>query len=146
MSKVSGNSLKEFAPEEKFVDILGKSYKLREMSLAEKIRVFGPVADEIAGVVKSIQVKRRAEGGFGLEMPENISLGDLKVDSILMSSIERLPEILRLSIPDFKDWDNIPESAMREPLVEVMALNDFMGFALNFTTLAGTVLSRLVRR
>ena len=127
----------EFAPGKRTVKIRGQDYALREMSLAEKIRVVGPIAEKLNETIKAIGLKKTGKGGVGLDIPERFSLGDLNIDQVLMGSIAALPEILKLSVPDFKDWDNLSESETREPLVAVMEINDFWGFVVNFISLAG---------
>ena len=144
--KVTGSRrFEEFAPAEKFVTIRGKDYKLREMSLAEKIRVAGPIAEKLNEAIKAIGLKKTGKGGISLDIPERFSLGDLNIDHVLMGSIEALPEILRLSIPDFTEWDGLSESETREPLIAVMEINDFWGFVLNFISLAGRLIRSLKR-
>ena len=130
----------EFAPPVRTVSIRGKEYPLREMSLAEKIRVIGPVAERINEALSAVSVKRREDGGIGFETPENLSLHDLKVDQIIMGSLAALPEILTLSVPGFKDWDELSESETREPLQEVITVNDFAGFVSNFISLGARVI------
>lgn len=136
--KKQGKQFKEFAPEIKSVTIRGHEYKLREMSLAEKIRVLGPIAEII---LKNIAIKRPDGKGFEFDIPERFNLSELNVDQMLMTSTDALPEILKLSVPDFADWDNLPESETREPLLRVMEANDFLGFALNFISVAGKAMS-----
>lgn len=136
--KVKAEKFAEFAAKDMKVTILGKEYRLRELSLAEKIRILGPIAEII---LKSVAIKRPAGGGFELDIPEKFSLSELNVDQMLMTSADALPEILKLSVPDFTDWDNLPESEGREPLLKVMEANDFMGFLLNFISLAGKAMS-----
>ena len=127
----------EFVPEEHVVTIRGVEYKVREMSLAEKIRIMGPLA-EIA--LKSVAVKR-TDRGIELDFPERFNLSEMNVDRILMGSAAALPEILKLSVPDFPDWDALPERESREPLLKVMEVNDFLGFALNFISAAGRAMT-----
>ena len=127
----------EFATEKRKVTIRGQEYALREMSLAQKIRVVGPVAEFINEMVRNIFLRKDGNGGIKIEVPDTLSIADLKVDMILMSSAGALPEILALSVPDFKDWDDLSESETRQPLVEVMEVNDFAGFVVNFISLAG---------
>ena len=127
----------EFAPEKRTVTIRGQKYALRELSLAQKIRVVGPVAEFINEIVRNVFIRKDGSGGVKVEVPDNLSVAELKVDKVLISSANALPEILALSVPDFKDWDNLSESETREPLSEVMEINDFAGFVVNFISLAG---------
>ena len=142
---LESKQFEEFAPEKRTVKIRGQEYPLREMSLAEKIRVVGPVAEKLNEAIKAIGLKKTDKGGVGLDIPERFSLGDLNIDRMLMGSIEALPEILKLSVPDFTDWDSLSESETREPLIAVMEINDFWGFALNFISLAGRLIRSLKR-
>ena len=127
----------EFAPEKRTVTIRGKEYALRELSLAQKIRVVGPVAEFINDMVSHVFIRKDGSGGIKIEVPDTLSIADLKVEKVLTSSAEALPEILALSVPDFKEWDNLSESETRQPLAEVMEVNDFAGFVVNFISLAG---------
>ena len=135
----------EFAPEKRTVKIRGKEYALRELSLAEKIRVVGPIGEFINEMVSHVFIRKDGSGGIKVEIPDTISVAELKVDKALMSSANALPEILALSVPDFKDWDNLSESETREPLTAVMEVNDFAGFVVNFISLAGKAI-RLPRQ
>ena len=127
----------EFAQEKRTVKIRGQEYALRELSLAEKIRVVGPIGEFINEMVSHVFIRKDGSGGIKVEIPDTLSVAELKVDKALMSSANALPEILALSVPDFKDWDNLSESETREPLAAVMELNDFAGFVVNFISLAG---------
>ena len=61
----------------------------------------------------------------------------IKSPSVRGAFFSMTGEILALSVPDFEDWDNLSESETREPLAEVMEINDFAGFVVNFISLAG---------
>ena len=123
----------EFVPEKRTVMIRGQEYPLREMSLSEKIEVLGPIAEALNEAVKVIGLKRsESGGGFGIDVPEKFSLADLQIETVLMRSARTLKAILEKSIPDFTDWDNLPESETREPLKAAVEVNDFLGFLLNF--------------
>ena len=136
---------KEFIDKKQTVQIRGQEYSIRELSLAQKIKVLGHVSELINDVVKNIFIKKDGNGGIKIEIPDNLSAADLNIERILMNSINALPEILALSVPDFKDWDNLSESDTREPLLLAMKINDFAGFAANFISLAGNAI-RLQRR
>lgn len=118
----------EFAPEIRNVTIRGKEYKVREMSLAEKIKTLGPVAESIA---KNVDFKAANEGMD--EFEANIKM--------FLCIGEVLPEILSMCVPDFKDWDDLSESETREPLRTVIEVNDFVGFIRNFTDILGRAMS-----
>ena len=135
----------EFAPEKRTVKIRGQEYVLRELSLAEKIRVVGPIGEFINEIVSHVFIRKDGSGGIKVEIPDTLSVAELKVDKALMSSANALPEILAMSVPDFKDWDNLSESETREPLTAVMEVNDFAGFVVNFISLAGKAI-RLPRQ
>ena len=135
----------EFAPEKRTVKIRGQEYVLRELSLAEKIRVVGPIGEFINEMVSHVFIRKDGSGGIKVEIPDTLSVAELKVDKALMSSANALPEILAMSVPDFKDWDNLSESETREPLTAVMEVNDFAGFVVNFISLAGKAI-RLPRQ
>ena len=107
----------EFVPEKRTVTIRGQEYTIREMSLSEKIDVLGPIAEALNEAVKVIGLKRsEGGGGFGIDVPERFSLSDLQIEAVVIRSAKTLKAILEKSIPDFADWDNLPESQTREPL------------------------------
>lgn len=135
----------EFVPEKRTVMIRGQEYPLREMSLSEKIEMLGPIAEALNEAVKVIGLKRsEGGGGFGIDVPEKFSLADLQIETVLMRSARTLKAILEKSIPDFTDWDNLPESQTREPLKAAVEVNDFLGFLLNFIHLgARAIRSRM---
>ena len=128
-----GKRYEEFVPEKRTVTIRGQEYPLREMSLSEKIKVLGPIAEALNEAVKVIGLKRsESGGGVGIDIPEKFSLADLQIETVLMRSALTLQSILEKSIPDFTDWDSLPESETREPLKAAVEVNDFLGFLLNF--------------
>lgn len=136
----------EFVPEKRTVMIRGQAYPLREMSLSEKIEVLGPIAEALNEAVKVIGLKRaESGGGFGIDVPEKFSLSDLQIETVLMRSARTLKAILEKSIPDFTDWDNLPESQTREPLKVAVEVNDFLGFLLNFIHLGASAIRSLTR-
>lgn len=116
----------EFAPPERFVSIRGKDYRLREMSLAEKIRLMGPIAESI---VRNVDFSKAGDGDRTADIQLFLCMG------------EALPEVLSLSVPDFKDWDALGESETRAAVREVIAINDFFGFTRNFTESLGSVMT-----
>lgn len=136
----------EFVPEKRTVTIRGQEYLLREMSLSEKIDVLGPIAEALSEAVKVIGLKRsEGGGGFGIDVPERFSLSDLQIEAVVIRSAKTLKAILEKSIPDFTDWDNLPESQTREPLKAAVEVNDFLGFLLNFIRLGASAIRSLTR-
>ena len=136
----------EFVPEKRTVMIRGQEYPLREMSLSEKIEVLEPIAEALNEAVKVIGLKRsEGGGGFGIDVPEKFSLADLQIERVLLGSASRLQTILSKSIPNFTDWDNLPESQTREPLKAAIEVNDFLGFLLNFIHLGASAIRLLTR-
>lgn len=136
----------EFVPEKRTVMIRGQEYPLREMSLSEKIKVLGPIAEALNDAVKVIGLKRsEGGGGFGIDVPEKFSLADLQIETVLMRSALTLQPILEKSIPDFTDWDSLPESETREPLKAAVEVNDFLGFLLNFIHLGAKAIRSRTR-
>lgn len=136
----------EFVPEKRTVMIRGQEYPLREMSLSEKIEMLGPIAEALNEAVKVIGLKRsEGGGGFGIDVPEKFSLADLQIETVLMRSARTLKAILEKSIPDFTDWDNLPESQTREPLKAAVEVNDFLGFLLNFIHLGARAIRSRTR-
>lgn len=136
----------EFVPEKRTVTIRGQAYPLREMSLSEKIEVLGPIAEALNEAVKVIGLKRsEGGGGFGIDVPERFSLSDLQIEAVVIRSAKTLKAILEKSIPDFTDWDNLPESQTREPLKAAVEVNDFLGFLLNFIHLGASAIRSLTR-
>lgn len=136
----------EFVPEKRTVTIRGQEYTIREMSLSEKIDVLGPIAEALNEAVKVIGLKRsEGGGGFGIDVPERFSLSDLQIEAVVIRSAKTLKAILEKSIPDFADWDNLPESQTREPLKAAVEVNDFLGFLLNFIHLGASAIRSLTR-
>ena len=111
--------MKELIEKDVKVKILGKEYQVKELSLAQKIKVFGSIS---------------------FNFIDEISLAELNFDKIILNTLNILPELLVLSIPDFKDWDNLPESQSREALGKVMEVNDFKGFVVNFISSAAKII------
>ena len=141
-----GKRYGEFVPEQCTVTIRGQEYPLREMSLSEKIKVLGPIAEALNEAVKVIGLKRsESGGGFGIDVPEKFSLADLQIETVLMRSALTLQSILEKSIPDFTDWDSLPESETRGPLKAAVEVNDFLGFLLNFIHLGAKAIRSRTR-
>ena len=129
--------MNELLEKNQTVTIQGKEYKLREMSLAEKIKILGVVGDFIKDITKHAFFKK-VEGSSTPKFfyDDEIGFDTLNIDKIILYSVQALPEILKLSVPDFTDWDNLPESQSREILKSVLQINDFKGFIANFISLA----------
>lgn len=121
--KSKKKQFEEFAPPERTVSIRGTEYRLREMSLAEKIRVLGPLAEGVA--------KNMSQDGDGFASDVQFFVG----------ASSALPEVLALSVPDFRDWDSLGESETREAIREAVAINDFFGFMRNFTESLGRAMT-----
>ena len=66
---------------------------------------------------------------------------DLHVHSTYSDGTMSPAELLKLAVPDFNDWDNLPESESRALLLKVIELQDFKGFIINFFSL-GTAIIR----
>ena len=133
--------MKEFVREYKTVNIEGKDYKLRELSLSEKIKLIGNIGQSLREIANNAFFRKKESGGLSFDWVDEVSLSELNIDKIILSTAEILPEILKLSVPDFSDWDNLPESETRNILVKAIEINDFKGFIVNFFSL-GKVLIR----
>ena len=132
--------MKEFIQENFSVEIQGKEYKLRELSLAQKIKFLNPISSLIQDLAKHVFFKKTDEGKISFNFFDEVSLAELNIDKIILGSIEIIPEILAMSIPDFQAWDNLPESQTREILSKIIEINDFKGFIANFISLAAKVI------
>ena len=132
--------MKEFIKDSIKVEILGKEYSVKELSLSQKIKITGSIGDFIKDIAKNAFFKKADDGIITFNFVDEINFADLNIDKIIISTIEVLPEILKLSIPDFKDWDNLPESQSREALTKVLEVNDFKGFITNFFSLGKTII------
>lgn len=132
--------VKKFNQEEINVEILGKQYQVRELSLAEKIKIIGGLGEFVKNLARNAFFKKNENGNIALSFVDEVNFADLNIDKILLGTIEILPEILKLSIPDFKDWDNLPESQSREILLKVLEVNDFKGFIANFFSLGKAII------
>ena len=133
--------MKNLTREKVEVEICGKIYAVKELTLSEKIKLAGSLGEFVKKLAGNAFFKKTDAKNIIFDWVDEISLAELDVDKIILGSIEMLPELLRLSIPDFTDWDNLPESATREILPEVLRVNDFKGFITNFFSL-GTALIR----
>ena len=118
------------------VTILGKEYPVRELSLAQKNKLLGGIGEIIRSISKHAFFKKDGigEGNF-FSFDDEVGLDELNIDSIILSSINALPELLALAIPDFTDWDNLPESESREALKAAVQVQDLKGYFANFFSL-----------
>ena len=133
--------MEKLVREKVVASIQGKEYTLRELSLAEKINIIGGLGDFIKDIAKNAFFKKSDDGGITLNFVDEISLAELNVDKIILGAVNILPELLKLSVPDFTDWDNLPESEARSVLLKAIELQDFKGFIINFFSL-GTAIIR----
>ncbi len=131
----------EFTPKNAIVSILGKEYVVRELTLAQKNKLLGHVGEFFKSLAGNVFFRKDNNGGIRFDWADEVSLSELNVDKIILSSIDATSELLVLAIPDFKDWDNLPESASREALVKAAEIQDFKGYFLNFI-LVGTAIIR----
>ena len=125
------------------VTILGKEYLVRELSLAQKNKLLGGIGEIIRSISKHAFFKKDGIGkGNFFSFDDEVGLDELNIDSLILSSIDALPELLALAIPDFTDWDNLPESQSRSVLLEVVKLQDLGGYIGNFLPLVMAVFTR----
>ena len=122
------------------VEIQGKEYKLHELTLAEKIKLLAPIEDTLRDIAKCTFFKKTENRSLFFDWNDEISFADLNIDKILVYFIQQLPEILKLSVPDFTDWQNLPESSSREVIKTVLKVNDFKGFIANFISLGTAII------
>lgn len=133
--------MEKLVREKVVASIQGKEYALRELSLAEKISIIGGLGDFIKDIAKNAFFKKSDDGGITFNFIDEISLAELNIDKIILGAVNILPELLKLSVPDFNDWDNLPESESRAVLLKAIELQDFKGFIINFFSL-GTAIIR----
>ena len=126
----------EFVHKNVVVKILGKEYPVRELSLAQKNKLLSVVGEFIRDIAANAFFKKDNDGALHFNFVDEVSLAELNIDKIILSSIDATPELLRLSIPDFNDWDNLPESASREALLTSIQTQDFKGYIGNFFSAA----------
>ena len=126
----------EFVRKNVVVNILGKEYAVKELSLAQKNKLLGVVGEFIRDIAGNAFFRRDDTGELHFNFVDEVSLAELNIDRIILTSIDATPELLRLSIPDFKDWDNLPESASREALNKAIEVQDFKGYIGNFISAA----------
>lgn len=121
------------------VEILGNEYKIHELTLAEKIKLLAPIEDTLRDIAKNTFFKKTDNKSILFDFNDEVSLADLNIDKILVYFIQQLPEILKLSVPDFNDWENLAESQSREAVKKILQVNDFKGFIANFISLGTAI-------
>ena len=121
------------------VTIMGKEYSARELSLAQKNKLLAPISGLIKDIAKHAFFKKNNDGGISFGFDDEVGLDQLNIDNILLNALEILPQLLVLAVPDFNDWDNLPESESRSVLDVVYPLQDFGGYISSFfSRLMGT--------
>ena len=118
-----------------FVTILGKDYTVRELSLAQKNKLLGGIGEIIQSIAKHAFFKKNNDGGISFSFDDEVGLDTLNIDSLIISSLNALPDLLALAVPDFKNWDNLPESESREALKVAVEVQDLKGYFANFFSL-----------
>ena len=132
--------MKDFVREYETVNIEGKDYNIRELSLAEKNKLISGIGDFIKDIARNAFFKKNDDGGLSFNFIDEISLAELNIDKIILSAVDILPELLKLSVPDFNDWDNLPESEARSILLKTVQVQDFKGYIANFFSLANAII------
>ena len=132
--------MKDFVREYETVNIEGRDYNIRELSLAEKNKLIGGIGDFIKDIARNAFFKKNDDGGLSFNFIDEISLAELNIDKIILSAVDILPELLKLSVPDFKEWDNLPESETRAVLLKAVNVQDFKGYIANFFSLATAII------
>ena len=122
------------------VIIRGTEYKVRELSLAQKNKLLGTVGGFLRKIFNNAFFRKNEASGISFSFIDEVSLADLDFDKIILSSIEAAPELLRMAIPDFTDWDNLPESASREALLKALEVQDFKGYLSNFISAGAAII------
>ena len=117
------------------VTILGKDYPVRELSLAQKNKLLGGIGNIIQSIAKHAFFKKNNDGGISFSFDDEVGLDTLNIDSLIISSVNALPDLLALAVPDFKNWDNLPESESREALKVALDVQDLKGYFANFFSL-----------
>ncbi|MBQ3456971.1 MAG: hypothetical protein IJG36_11070 [Synergistaceae bacterium] len=133
--------MKDLTRDKVCANIQGKEYQLRELSLSEKNKLIGGLGEFINNIAKNAFFKKSDDGGISFNFIDEISLAELNIDKIILGAVNILPELLKLAVPDFNDWDNLPESESRALLLKVIELQDFKGYITNFFSL-GTAIIR----
>ena len=132
--------MKAFTREYETINIEGKDYNVRELSLAEKNKLLGGIGEFIRNIARNAFFKKNDDGGISFNFIDEISLADLNIDKIILSTLDILPALLKMAIPDFTDWENLPESESRSVLQKVVEVQDFKGYITNFFSLATVII------
>ena len=132
--------MSDFVREYPTVNIEGKDYSLRELSLAEKNKLIGGLGEIIRNISRNAFFRKNDDGGISFNFVDEISLAELNIDKIILSAVNILPELFKLAVPDFKDWDALPESESRSILLKAVEIQDFKGYIANFFSLGKTVI------
>ena len=132
--------MKDFVREYNTVNIEGNDYNIRELSLTEKIKLIGGLGDFIKNIARNAFFRKNDDGGITFNLIDEISLADLNIDKIILDVVNVLPELLKLSVPDFNEWDNLPESETRAVLLKAVEAQDFKGFIANFFSVGTTII------
>lgn len=118
-----------------FVTIKGKEYPVRELSLAQKNNLLGNIGELLRSVFKHAFFKKDGKGSFSFGFDDEVGLDALNIDALIISSINALPQLLAMAVPDFNDWDNLPESETREALQKAIDVQDLKGYFSTFFSL-----------
>lgn len=122
------------------VKILGEDYEVKELTLAQKNKLLVHAGDMIRSLAGHAFFRKNDSGGISFSFIDEVSFADLNIDKIFLSSVEAMPELLRLAIPDFKDWENLPESSSRQALLKAVEVQDLKGYLTNFFSLGTAVI------
>ena len=85
--------MKEFAEKDIKVKISGEEYQIKELSLAQKIKIIGGIAEFIRDIAKNAFFKKSDNGSLTFNFIDEISLAELNVDKIIMNTLDVLPEL-----------------------------------------------------
>ena len=121
------------------VRIRDKEYKVRELSLAQKNKLLGTVGESIRSILNSAFFRKTESGGFTINFIDEVTLAELNIDKIILTSVDATPELLRMAIPGFTDWEDLPESESREALIKAVEVQDFMGYITTFFSAGATI-------
>lgn len=132
--------MSDFVREYPTVNIEGNEYSLRELSLAEKNKLLGGLGEFVRNIARNAFFKKNDEGGISFNFVDEVSLADLNIDKIILSAVNILPELLKLAVPDFQEWDSLPESESRDILRSVIDIQDFKGYIANFFSLGKMII------
>ena len=100
----------------------------------QKNKLLHSIGDLIKSIMGNVFFKKK-DSGIAFDGNDEVSLAELNIDKIIMESVDALPELLCMAVPDFKDWDSLPESASREAIIKAVEVQDFKGYIANFFSL-----------